>query len=655
METTNTPTTTTATLNNAERLFEFELQLILTVVSFVVITACIIFVMLRRNVFPIVRFSRLTLYGVSFVNWLFVVVCFIQSFTDISCRLYWLMYIIHDIFGVVILSEAFRIWILQGATGVRMQQLRHTGDPSDSYETLSDDRATLSTSSADPKSNEESTNVDDDEGSTPQRFERRRLSTVASEHATTAARRASATEAKKHQSLFIRLQPFASEQNRFIACVILAPVLWAIQLGATWGASSDPPCSPVFITVLMVFTNLFFMMIAGFFIIQFWRQRRFRDGLGIRMDLIKLVIVWLVAMIVWGIPQIMRATDDEFQNWRYLNAQNVFSVTMAVSYCVTNGWSAYKSLQKLRVDEKAATDRSSAVKQMEKRLKQKNHEMILSDSELPSDTLDVGEEDEVATRELSHLREQTKTYGATRSGLVASLTKYRDEFELFLAGEYALENVLFLDAVDAFYNMCGKSQLKELEKRHAAFQSVESNSTSGKTSRSQSRGRKKKRSFHSKHKGSKHSKSSAERTVSPRGERGLPPVVLQLLAERLYREFIESGSVNQVNVSYRAVCAIEQEFERMTAARPPKVCRAALDLAFSIAEAPSFFAAVHRLKRRKNKREIAKLAQMHDKVLVSPDIFLEATLSILTVLELDVLPRFHASNLFEKAQSRENV
>ena len=76
-------------------------------------------------------------------------------------------------------------------------------------------------------------------------------------------------------------------------------------------------------------------------------------------------------------------------------------------------------------------------------------------------------------------REQTKTYGATRSGLVASLTKYRDEFELFLAGnnrlfslaivvlretkqlkiysgEYALENVLFLDAVDAFYNMCGK-------------------------------------------------------------------------------------------------------------------------------------------------------------------------------------------------------
>ena len=94
-------------------------------------------------------------------------------------------------------------------------------------------------------------------------------------------------------------------------------------------------------------------------------------------------------------------------------------------------------------------------------------------------------------------------------------------------------------------------------------------------------------------------------------------------------------------------------------------------------QAPSFFAAVHRLKRRKNKREIAKLAQMHDKVLVSPDIvrvvslwslaavvtsliffrlqFLEATLSILTVLELDVLPRFHSSNLFEKAQSRETV
>ena len=103
---------------------------------------------------------------------------------------------------------------------MRMQQLRHTGDPSDSYETLSDDRATLSTSSADPKSNDESTNVDDDEGSTPQRFERRRLSMVASEHAPTAARRASAAEAKKHQSLFIRLQPFASEQNRFIACVV---------------------------------------------------------------------------------------------------------------------------------------------------------------------------------------------------------------------------------------------------------------------------------------------------------------------------------------------------------------------------------------------------------------------------------------------------
>ena len=97
--------------------------------------------------------------------------------------------------------------------------------------------------------------------------------------------------------------------------------------------------------------------------------------------------------------------------------------------------------------------------------------------------------------------------------------------------------------------------------------------------------------------------------------------MLQLLAERLYREFIgdetrkkhsvvqyilvvlntsnigyifckhcaESGSVNQVNVSYRAVCAIEQEFERMTAARPPKVCRAALDLAFSIAEVNGCF------------------------------------------------------------------
>jgi hypothetical protein len=48
---------------------EFKEQLAVTTFSFVLLTLGIIFVISRRHIFPVVRYSRVTLYGVSLVNW----------------------------------------------------------------------------------------------------------------------------------------------------------------------------------------------------------------------------------------------------------------------------------------------------------------------------------------------------------------------------------------------------------------------------------------------------------------------------------------------------------------------------------------------------------------------------------------------------------
>lgn len=385
----------------------------------------------------------------------------------------------------------------------------------------------------------------------------------------------------------------------------------------------------------MVFSNLLYMVIAGFFVVQFFRQRSSLDGLGLRSDLMRLIVVWFIAMIVWGVPSILRIVhgdDDNENSWRYLNAQVVFAPTMAVSSFVTNGLAALATLRSRNMSSGS------------------NGSDIGTDSDDTGGDASTTMTDDASSvtslRAMQQMHRQLRRTGAARIVTYRDLVSVlvgarRPAFERFLASEYSLENLLLLVAVDSFRRGMGASSVTSpLRTLFDSSQKSAAASTSGTIGAADKDDDDEFRScveFDA-------TDTDDNCSAATPGSSAMPLALSVILARKLRDDFVDDSAPNQVNVSFVVAERVRRKIRDIKP--PPQALVSQIESFEQRLSTLSYFDTMQKLHaaERRERVLLRKLAAEERRLEWQPGfdatLFDELAFAVCSMLLVDVLPRF---------------
>lgn len=353
-------------------------------------------VFVRRKYYPLSRRSPLALLTLCLVPLAFYAWSLLEAFGLLPCGLFnHVNWFLLGLYGDVIAMTAMRVWILQGATKARLEA-----------------------------------DVD---------------------------------------SWFLSHRHYADDSFRFRLLGGILLLRTALFLGVTLAVDSSTflsgstDCDAVRTVIVAIYLAMMFtyLLLGFFFLSRFRRLGRMRDGVKIRRDLRWMVWIWVIQTIVWGVPTLSEKVGE------VVGGSVIVCYALSASLVATAGRSAFET----RKDEtlraalmpslKAGADAEATLSPR----KESGATALQLSSNTPSGTMDLsastsgGGPDAPSAADLVSEHTFDERMFAKRGQPIAQLdiilasVRRKSLLREFLAGEYSVENLQFIDDVDQFVAM----------------------------------------------------------------------------------------------------------------------------------------------------------------------------------------------------------
>jgi len=382
-------------------------MLVSVIVNGVIVLAISGAVLTRRKFYPLSRRSPLALLTLCLVPLAFFAWSLLEAFGLLPCGLFnHVNWFLLALYGDVIAMTALRVWILQGATKARLEadvdswflSHRHYADDSFRYRLLGG-------------------------------------------------------------ALLLRTALFLG-------------ITLAVDFDTFTSSSTDCDAARTLIVALYLALMLIYLLLGFFFLSRFRRLGRMRDGVKIRRDLRWMVWIWVIQTILWGIPTLSEEAGD------VIGGSVVVCYALAASLVATAGRSAFETrkdeslraalMPGLKADDGAsvASPRRDSGATALQASGTSTNAGAGSTSDLTASTSGGGPDAPSAADLVSEHTFDERMF-AKRGQPIAQLdiilasAKRKGLLREFLAGEYSVENLQFIDDVDQFVVMVGSTDTVE--------------------------------------------------------------------------------------------------------------------------------------------------------------------------------------------------